>query len=133
MVKQMVNIKELSDFHINYAKGVLKEENSLAPMICSRKDGRVLAELLTGSIDRNIIKIALESVKRKSPEWFVLMHEGYERNFDLGFSDVKECVIVNTYTETERLFATFSIEKEGERVIGFGEVERTEYAEGYLI
>jgi len=154
MKNKLETMEKISDFHINFAKNIMLESGRLTPMIAFMKDKKLLSQVLVGAVGREEIKVILELTKAQNPEWFVVMHEAYmkqfdirkvnpditktmqhgdiKREFEMGFDDVKECVVVNTYMGDKQLFSYVPIEKKDGKIIGFGKPLKTKNAEGFL-
>jgi len=151
----MEELRELLKFHVAFAKRTLLRDNSLTPMLISCKDDEVVPICFADS-PREVIHALIQRVKSNNPEWMVFMTESYmkeydarktdikgiestmrhgdlKREFNSGFKNVKEAFIVNAYYGDKKLFVTYEVKKQNDKVIGFEKIGETDKAEGFLI
>ncbi len=120
-------LDELKRMHDRYILRMIGVSNatkkSIRPMIIFSINGNVSASVLSGD-ERVLIKTAIDSISDKPLDWVVILNEAYlgtenmeylqnykqgtmEQRFKDGDKAVREVVLLQIYTRTEKYSATY--------------------------
>jgi len=138
----MQNLQEIIDFNQKFVEDCLKKQKNIIPQIVVNHNGKISVIVMVG-IGRNEIKSVLKLLEKSRPKWLAFISEGYMRTFEKkenladykygelqerfkkGDKSVKEVVIIQAYSKTQKLMRI--VDKETLKPI-----RETENFEGFL-
>lgn len=121
--------KELKQFHEDFLMSLVEEKNrtggEISTQIVFSIKGKVIANVLTGEDIRMSIKDMIVRLSRQPLDWLIIFNEGYagvakkeddlsnfqhgtlEQRFKAGDKSVRETVILQIYTKSEKCMVVF--------------------------
>jgi hypothetical protein len=142
-------------YHVDYMKRLMLERGAFNPMVIFRKDNDVMC-CVDMKGDREMWGMLVRTAHSVNPDWVVFLSEAFmkkenpkkinketldaiyqhgdlQREFEMGYDDVDECIILTCWFGNDKpITITIEVKKKDTKVIGFGKTTKSDDFQGYV-